>query len=94
VDEARNTATLIDFIPDEASPDPELVMEVDELKSALAAAMDALPDRERMIISMYYYDELTVKEIAGVLGVSESRVSQLHTRAMMRMRVDVKRAAR
>jgi RNA polymerase sigma factor for flagellar operon FliA len=46
-----------------------------------------------MIISMYYYDELTVKEIAGVLGVSESRVSQLHTRAMMRMRVDVKRAA-
>ena len=68
-------------------------MEVGELKSALAAAIDALPDRERMVISMYYYDELTVKEIASVLGVSESRVSQLHTRAMMRMRTDVKRAA-
>ena len=93
VDEAHNTATLIDFISDDASPDPELVMEVGELKSALAAAIDALPDRERMVISMYYYDELTVKEIASVLGVSESRVSQLHTRAMMRMRVVVKRAA-
>jgi RNA polymerase sigma factor for flagellar operon FliA len=68
-------------------------MEVDELKSALADAIDALPERERMVISMYYYDELTIKEIASVLGVSESRVSQLHTRAMMRMRADVKRAA-
>jgi RNA polymerase sigma factor for flagellar operon FliA len=93
VDEAHNTATLIDFISDGASPDPEFVIEVEELKTALAAAIDALPERERMVISMYYYDELTIKEIASVLGVSESRISQLHTRAMMRMRVGVIRAA-
>lgn len=93
VDEAHNTATLIDFISDDTSPDPEFVIEVEELKTALAAAIDALPERERMVIAMYYYDELTIKEIARVMGVSESRVSQLHTRAVMRMRVDVKRAA-
>lgn len=93
VDEAHNAATLLDFVSDDASPDPEMVMEVEELQNALAAAIDALPERDRMVISLYYYDELTVKEIAVILGVSESRVSQLHTRAMMRIRVDVKRAA-
>lgn len=89
VDDDANVATLLDFLSDSRSPDPEVIVETGELERFLAEAIDNLPERERFVISMYYYDELTVKEIARVLGVSESRVSQLHTRAMMRLRADV-----
>ncbi len=61
---------------------PEGRLQESELTEMLARAIDALPERERLIISLYYYEELTLKEISSVLGVSESRVSQLHTRAV------------
>jgi len=66
--------------------DPERVVQVNELKAHLAKAIDELPERERMVISLYYFDELTLKEIGMVLGVSESRVSQLHTRALLKLK--------
>ena len=65
---------------------PEEVVEREELKKMLAEALELLTDRERKVILLYYYEELTLKEIANVLEVSESRVSQLHTRALQKMR--------
>jgi len=59
---------------------------MNELKESLAKAIDTLKEKERKIISLYYFDELTFKEIGMVLGISESRVSQLHTRALMKIK--------
>ena len=61
-------------------------VELSAMKSALAAGIDRLPERERLVISLYYYEGLTFKEIGKVLSVSESRVYQLHTQAVLRMR--------
>jgi len=66
--------------------DPEHVVQVNELKGYLAKAIDELPEREKMVISLYYFEELTLKEIGMALGISESRVSQLHTRALLKLK--------
>lgn len=60
--------------------------ELFELKDTLAKAIERLPDKERTVISLYYYEELTLKEIALILHLSEARISQLHTKAIFRMR--------
>ncbi|MCR5116665.1 MAG: FliA/WhiG family RNA polymerase sigma factor [Lachnospiraceae bacterium] len=65
---------------------PEEVLEKAELKQQLAASLDTLTEKERKVILLYYYEELTLKEISYVLEVSESRVSQLHTRALQKMK--------
>jgi len=56
-----------------------------EIKRRLIGGIDRLPEKERMVVSLYYYDELTMKEIGKVLGVTEHRISQLHTKAMLRL---------
>ncbi|WP_026504268.1 FliA/WhiG family RNA polymerase sigma factor [Butyrivibrio sp. NC3005] len=66
---------------------PEEVVEKNELKKILGQALDLLTEKERKVVLLYYYEELTLKEISNVLEVSESRVSQLHTRALQKMRV-------
>ena len=53
------------------------------LKEALAEAISDLPEREKLVVTLYYYEELTLREIGEVLGVTESRVSQLHTKAIL-----------
>lgn len=65
---------------------PEEHMEKEELKQMLAQALELLTDKERKVIVLYYYEELTLKEISNVLEVSESRVSQLHTKALGKMK--------
>lgn len=65
---------------------PEAVYEEQELKEVLADALNLLTEKERRVIELYYYEELTLKEISVVLEVSESRVSQLHTKALSRMK--------
>lgn len=65
---------------------PEEVFEKGELKEQLAQSLDLLTEKERKVILLYYYEELTLKEISYVLEVSESRVSQLHTRALQKMK--------
>ncbi len=72
------------IVDDEADPDGD--MEGKELRRILAAGVDRLPERERLVIALYYFEGLTFKEIGRVLGVSESRVYQLHTQAMGRLR--------
>lgn len=65
---------------------PEEAIEKEELKKMLAESLEKLTDKEKKVILLYYYEELTLKEISEVLEVSESRVSQLHTRALQKMR--------
>jgi RNA polymerase sigma factor for flagellar operon FliA len=66
---------------------PEEVVEKEELKQMLAEALELLTEKEHKVILLYYYEELTLKEISSILEVSESRISQLHTRALQKMRV-------
>jgi RNA polymerase sigma factor for flagellar operon FliA len=72
------------IVDDEANPGSEV--EGKELRRIMAAGVDRLPERERLVIALYYFEGLTFKEIGKVLGVSESRVYQLHTQAMGRLR--------
>lgn len=65
---------------------PEDSIQEDELKKVLRETMDLLTEKERKVILFYYYEELTLKEISSILEVSESRVSQLHTKALLKMR--------
>lgn len=65
---------------------PEIAIEKQELKKALAKAIEGLTTRERQVISLYYYEELTLKEISYILDITESRVSQLHRRALDKMK--------
>ena len=66
---------------------PEEQIEKEELKQVLGEAMESLTEKEQKVIALYYYEELTLKEISNILEVSESRISQLHTRALQKMKV-------
>lgn len=68
------------------SSEPEAAFEKQELKEKLAQAFESLKDNERKVISLYYYEEMTIKEISSILELSESRISQIHTKALMRMK--------
>ena len=65
---------------------PEIQLELGELKDLLGDAVNKLPEKEKTVLSLYYYEELTLKEISAIMKVSESRISQLHTKAIMRLR--------
>lgn len=84
--EGDDTVYLRDLLADPDSPDPSVHAEWRDLRQRLSAALDRLPDREKIIITLYYYEGLTVKEIGELLGLSASRISQLHGRALMRLR--------
>jgi RNA polymerase sigma factor for flagellar operon FliA len=76
----------INYYPDDGTNDPYVRFETNELTSILGEAIDSLPERERLVLSLYYYEEFTMKEIGTLLGVNESRVSQIHTKATIRLR--------
>jgi RNA polymerase sigma factor for flagellar operon FliA len=80
--------TLGDTITDGA-PGPLAAYEVTEVKERLADAIRSLPEREKIVVGLYYYEGLTLAEIGNVLGVTESRVCQLHTKAVLHLRVRV-----
>ena len=77
--------------PSRAFEGPEEAVEKEELKKMLMEALELLTEKEKKVILLYYYEDLTLKEIANVLEVSESRVSQLHTRSLQKMRVKLGR---
>ena len=83
---SQEPESKIAFVPDTSSGDPYHEFQKNELTETLVLAIRNLPDRERHVVSLYYFDEMTMKEIGAVLTVTESRVSQLHTRAMARLR--------
>jgi RNA polymerase sigma factor FliA len=82
-----DTVSLIDTIEDPHADDPSKAMSQTEVREALADAIQRLPEREKLVITLYYYEELTLREIGEVLSVTESRVSQLHTKAILRLKV-------
>ena len=77
---------LIDTIEDTHGPEPQTALAQAEMKEALGEAIAWLPEREKLVVTLYYYEELTLREIGEVLGVTESRVSQLHTKAILRLK--------
>ncbi len=74
------------IIDDDINIEPQKHFEKKELKKILLESINTLPEKEKRIISLYYYSELTYKEISSIVGVSESRISQLHTKAIIRLR--------
>src|SRR6195952_5284211 len=85
-DQSGDSVSLLDTLVDSDSPDPAAVVDRSELRDRVAAGVERLPEREKLVIALYYYENLTLREIGEVLGVTESRVSQLHTKAVLRLR--------
>jgi len=81
-----DSVRVLDLIRNNDSEDPLVHVELEEIKSTLGTAIDCLPERERMVIALYYYEGLTLKEIGQIMEISESRVSQIHTKAIFRLR--------
>ena len=77
---------LIDTIEDTQGPNPQSALAETELREGIGEALARLPEREKLVVTLYYYEELTLREIGEVLGVTESRVSQLHTKAILRLK--------
>lgn len=77
---------LLEFIIQDERDWPSHKLRYAEVSTMVAKAIQSLPEKERMVISLYYYDELTMKEIGHVLKFTESRVSQIHTKAVLRLR--------
>jgi RNA polymerase sigma factor FliA len=84
--EGGSQVSILDTIKDPQGVDPMAEAASSELKDRLADAIESLPERERLVIALYYYENLTLREIGEVLGVTESRVSQLHTKAVIGLR--------
>ena len=85
-DSEAGQPTLIDALADSRAVDPEEQIDADESRDRLVAAIAGLQERERVVIGLYYYESLTLREVGEVLGVSESRASQLHTKAVIGLR--------
>lgn len=85
-DEGDEGGELLDAIPDEDEHTPFELLKRQEIRDLIAKKINGLPEKERMVISLYYYNELTMKEIGRALNVTESRVSQLHSSAILRLK--------
>ncbi len=86
------TPHLMETISDERAVDPSSLADTGDLREDLAEAIARLPEREKAVVALYYYDNLTLREIGDVLGVTESRVSQLHTKAILRLKGSLREA--
>ena len=84
--ERGDALSLLDTLEDPGAVDPQGSIEVQETKILLARAIERLGEREKIVLVLYYYENMTLAEIGRVLGVTESRISQMHTAAMLRLR--------
>jgi RNA polymerase sigma factor for flagellar operon FliA len=82
----NDKVSIGDSIESPSSLNPDVIVEKDEIRRIIVEAINELPDKEKKILVLYYYEDLTLKEIGEVLEVTESRVSQLHTKAILRLR--------
>jgi RNA polymerase sigma factor FliA len=85
-DSSGDQVSLLDTISDPRADDPQEALASSEIKDRLTDGIGSLPEREQLVVALYYYEGLTLREIGEVLGVTESRVSQLHTKAVMRLK--------
>ena len=84
--ERGDKVSLVDTLEDTRAEDPVAAFETEETKYLLARAINTLPEREKIVVTLYYYEGLTLAEIGQVLGVTESRICQMHTKAVLQMR--------
>ncbi|WP_243883240.1 FliA/WhiG family RNA polymerase sigma factor [Cellulomonas dongxiuzhuiae] len=91
-DDRPGAATLADTLGDRRADDPAGSVEAQETKYLLSRAIECLGERERLVVVLYYYESMTLAEIGRVLGVTESRISQIHTAAMGRLRTRLRDA--
>ena len=82
----NDKVSIVDSIEAPVSLNPDIIVEKDEIRRVIVEHINELPDKEKKILVLYYYEDLTLKEIGKVLDVTESRVSQLHTKAISRLR--------
>ena len=78
--------SYLENLKSSSNTNPDIIIEREEIKKVIFEAINSLPDKEKKVIVLYYYEDLTLKEIGEVLEVTESRISQLHTKATMRLR--------
>lgn len=78
--------SLVDTLEDTKAVSPADAFEVDEMKEILAGAISRLPEREKIVVTLYYYEGLTLAQIGEVLGVTESRICQMHTKAVLALK--------
>jgi RNA polymerase sigma factor for flagellar operon FliA len=90
-DSSGDKVSLLDTISDPRADDPQESLDSSEIKDRLTEAIASLPEREQLVVALYYYENLTLREIGEVLGVTESRVSQLHTKAVMRLKTHLQK---
>lgn len=89
-DEDGSQFGFLNFLADNSTENPQNQLMAKQLLHALGEAIESLPEKERMVITLYYYEELNLKEIGEVLGLTESRISQLHSQAVIRLKVKMK----
>jgi RNA polymerase sigma factor FliA len=90
--ERGDRLSLVETLEDTKLAGPVETIEAEEMKQILASAINRLPEREKIVITLYYYEGLTLAEIGQVLGVTESRICQMHTKAVLAMRVKISEA--
>jgi len=86
---SEDTLDMMECISDPNAMTPLDILEENDKKEALAGIIDALPEKEKLILSLYYWEEMTMKEIAKVLNLTEGRVCQLHSQALIRLKAKV-----
>lgn len=82
----NDEVSFMETLESPANLNPDVIIEKEEIKNIIVEAIQTLPEKEKKVIVLYYYEDLTLKEIGEVLEVTESRISQLHTKAVMRLR--------
>ena len=89
-DEKSGAEDLAEYRPDAAARDPYFLCHRSEMKALITDAVGGLEEKSRQVLALYYFDELTMKEVGLVLGVSESRVSQIHSMALLQIRTKLR----
>jgi RNA polymerase sigma factor for flagellar operon FliA len=91
VDKDGEKRDIMEVLAGTKETDPETIARIEEIRGIIAKAIDMLPEKERLVVSLYYYEELTMKEIGEVLGITESRISQIHTKCVLRLRAKLRK---
>jgi len=85
-DDEGNTVSLLDMLEDKGAVNPQSQLIRMQVVESLGEAINALPEKEKLVITLYYYEEMNLKEIGEIISLTESRVSQLHSQAVLRLR--------
>jgi RNA polymerase sigma factor FliA len=90
--DGERTGSFADIVEDVTAENPFATLKLTETKQIVADTIATLPEKERLVISLYYYEDLNMKEIGNILGITESRVCQIHTKSVLRLRAKLKGA--